>query len=104
MAIAIAAILLYVLISVFGGVNAAENRWKILVLVVATVVLEKLAGALAESLLASVSIALAISIALAAVLTLWLKVSRFAAMKIAALFFVIRLALGLLVLWLVGAV
>jgi hypothetical protein len=104
MALVIAAILLYVLISVFGGISAAKNRWKILVLVVVTVVLEQLVGSLAESLLTRVGIALAISLALAAVLTLWLKVSRIAALKVVALFFAIRTALGILILWLVGAV
>lgn len=102
MAIAITAILLYVLISIFGGISAANNRWKILALVVGTVVLEQLGKSVAESLLFGVGIALLIALALAAALTLWLKVSRMAALKIAALFFAIRLVLGLLILWLIG--
>ena len=104
MAIVITAILLYVLISIFGGISAAENRWKILALVVVTVVVEQLAGSLAESLILRVGIALLVSLALAAVLTLWLKVSRIAALKVVALFFAIRLILGLALLWLFGAV
>jgi hypothetical protein len=101
--IAFTAVLLYILIAEFGGISASDSRWKILVLVAVTIVVERLAVAAAKGWLLSV-VALAITtIALAAALVLWLKVARIAALKIAALFFSIRIAIGILLLWLFAA-
>ena len=102
MSIAITAALLYILISEFGGISAPDNRWKILGLVVITIVLEQVARAQTEGLLLHYAALAIITIALAAAMRFWLKMEQVAALKVAALFFSIRIAVGLAVLWLFG--
>jgi len=100
MGIILTAVLLYILISEFGEISASDNRWKILVLVIATVILEQAVGYVAENLLIAILGMAVITVVLAGAMMLWLKMARNAALKVAGLFFVIRIALTFVMLWL----
>jgi hypothetical protein len=101
--IAITAVLLYILIAEFGGISASDNRWKILGLVAGVIVLEALTRAVADSWLISLVAVAVVAAILAMALVLWLKVERIAALKVAGLFFSIRLALAFVMSWLFAA-
>jgi len=100
MGIILTAVLLYILISEFGEISASDHRWKILVLVIAAVVLEQAVGYVAGNWLVGILGMAVITVALAGPMMLWLKMARNAALKVAGLFFVIRIALGIALLWL----
>jgi len=100
MGLLINAVILYVLVSIFGDSSDTSTRWKVLSIAVVLAVLESMAVARLSGLLWAIGLVAASAIGVAVALELWCKLARVAAIKIAAIFMAIRAALAAaLIFW-----
>ncbi len=98
MPLIINAILLYILVSIFGDNSETSVRWKVLAIAVLVAIGEAAGAAALPGLWWLLGILVLSAVAVAVALQLWCKIARAAAIKIAALFMGVRIALQIVLM------
>lgn len=94
MAIIVNAILLYVLVSIFGNSSDPSSRWKVFIVAVLVAIGEGAAATALRVWWWAIVLLVASAAIVAVALELWCKLPRATAIKIAAIFMAVRIALA----------
>jgi hypothetical protein len=102
MGIILNAVVLYILVSTLGDSSDDSTRWKVLVIVVALVAIEGALSSRITHIVESLGLVILTTTGIALALVTWCKLSRPAAIKIAAIFLGFRIVLAVGAIWLIS--
>jgi hypothetical protein len=100
--IIINAIILYILVSLMGESSEPSLRWKVLGIAVALGLIETAISMTITNIVLNLALIVLASIAVAVALEVWCRLLRTTAIKIAAVFLGVRIALGVGLIFLLG--
>jgi hypothetical protein len=99
MGMIINAVLLYVLVTTLGDSSEASTRWKVLVIAVGVAVGEAAVSRYVSGLWWAIALIVLSTAIVASALELWCKLARAAALKVAAIFMGVRIALAAILIF-----